>query len=90
MLHENTQSAEDRKVFYQTLRLPDRRAHGIRNILFVLEEMTGGSLREQVEGITAKRAQPFSEQQVLEYSCQLAQGLQELRQRGIIHRDLRP
>lgn len=38
-LHENTKSSEDKKFFYQFLKLNDRRSLGIRNILFVLEEM---------------------------------------------------
>lgn len=88
--HENTRNPEDKKLYYQIMKLPDRRAQGIKNIMFVLEEMNGGSLKEQIDRIIAKKQDPFTEHEVIEYSCQIAQGLQELKLRGIIHRDLRP
>jgi serine/threonine protein kinase len=88
--HENTHHPEDKKLYYQTMKLPDRRAQGIRNIMFVLEEMNGGSLKEQIDRIAAKKQDPFTEHEVIEYSCQIAQGLQELKLRGVIHRDMRP
>jgi serine/threonine protein kinase len=88
--HENTQCAEDRRLYYQVMRLPDRRAQGIKNVMFVLEEMNEGSLKEHIDRIQAKKQDPFTEHEVIEYTCQIAEGLQELKRRGIIHRDLRP
>ena len=72
------------------MRLQNRRAQGIKNMLFILEEMNGGSLREQLDRIMAKKQEPFSEHEILEYTCQIVEALKELRLRGIIHRDLRP
>lgn len=72
MLHENTRSKEDMKFFYQFLKLGDRRSKGIRNVCFLLEEMNEGSLKEQIDAIMNKKKQPFTEEKVVEYSCQLA------------------
>jgi hypothetical protein len=47
VIHENTKFKEDKRFFYHNLKLPDRRSKGIKNICFVVEEMSGGSLREQ-------------------------------------------
>lgn len=88
--HENTRSPEDKKLYYQIMKIPDRRTQGIKNIMFVLEQMNEGSLKEQIDRIMAKKQDPFTEHEVIEYTCQIAQGLQELKLRGIIHRDLRP
>ena len=88
-LHENTELKDDKRFFYHHLKLPDRRSKGIRNICFILEEMNEGSLREQLEKVIEKK-EPFSEEKIVEYACQFAEGLLELKSKGIIHRDLRP
>jgi serine/threonine protein kinase len=90
LIHENSKCVEDKRLFYQIFRLPDRRSIGIKNIMFILEEMNEGSLKEQIDRITAKKQEPFTEHEIIEYTCQIAQGLTELKIRGIIHRDLRP
>jgi serine/threonine protein kinase len=51
--------------------------------------MSGGSLREQIDKVIITK-EPFSEEKIIEYSCQFAEGLLELKAKGIIHRDLRP
>lgn len=89
VIHENTKSKEDKRFFYHHLKLPDRRSKEIRNICFILEEMTEGSLREQIDRVTLTK-DPFKEETIIEYACQFAEGLIELRSKGIIHRDLRP
>lgn len=52
--------------------------------------MNQGSLKEQIDRIIDKRQEKFTEEEVIEYSCQFMQGLLELRKKGIVHRDLRP
>lgn len=46
LLHENIRCKEDKKFFYHSLQLSDRRAKNIKNICFILEKMNKGSLRE--------------------------------------------
>jgi serine/threonine protein kinase len=58
--------------------------------MFVLEEMNEGSLKDQIERIVNKKQEKFTEEAIIDYTCQIGQGLIELKQRGIIHRDLRP
>jgi serine/threonine protein kinase len=100
-LHENYRSKEDQGFFYGKLQLENRSIdpkskvkalakENITNVCFVLEEMDEGSLREQLELIGQQGRKPFSEQEAVEWSCQMAEGLLELRAKGIIHRDLRP
>lgn len=52
--------------------------------------MEDGSLKDQIDRIINKKQQKFTQEEIIEYACQIAEGLLELKQRGIIHRDLRP
>jgi serine/threonine protein kinase len=47
--------------------------------------MNGGALSEYI-----MKEHLFTENEIAEYTCQIAEGLIELRSKGIIHRDLRP
>lgn len=60
LIHENTRSKEDKRFFYSNLKLPDRRSKDIKNVCFILEEMSDGSLREQIDKINITK-EPFSE-----------------------------
>ena len=88
-IHENVKLKEDKRFFYHNLKLPDRRSKEIRNVCFILEEMNSGSLTEQLAKVIRDK-EPFKEEKIVEFACQFAEGLLELRAKGIIHRDLRP
>ena len=84
LLTENTRREEDQNFFYKYLGV--KKIPGIENACLVLEHCNGGDLDRMIENLD----RPLTENEIIHYACQILEGLNELKKKGILHRDLRP
>lgn len=84
LLHENNKNPKEVSLFVR-LQGADLEMEGKQSVIFVFEECNGGTLEDKI-----KKEPMMNKASIFKYILQIVEGLNDLRKKGILHRNLLP